>query len=136
MTMKNIFISSTFMDLQDYRESVQKGLRKMGVLDISMENFGSRDERPKEECLRIIKDETDLFVGIYAHRYGYIPEGDDYSITQTEYITAKGCKIPKLIYIIDENHPWPPRFIETGSSAKKLNTFKKYLFANSYMLKF
>lgn len=130
MTMKNIFISSTFMDLQDYRESVQKGLRKMGVLDISMENFGSRDERPKEECLRIIKDETDLFVGIYAHRYGYIPQGDDHSITETEYLTAKGCKIPKLIYIIDENHPWPPKFIEKGSFAKKLNAFKKNLFAN------
>lgn len=118
------------MDLQDYRESVQKGLRKMGVLDISMENFGSRDERPKEECLQIIKNETDLFVGIYAHRYGYIPQGDDYSITQTEYLTANGCKIPKLIYIIDDNHPWPPKFIEAGAPAKKLNVFKKYLFAN------
>ena len=128
--MKNVFISSTFTDLVDYRESVQKGLRKMGLIDISMENFGSRDERPKNECLRIIKEETDLFVGIYAHRYGHIPKGDDYSITQSEYLTASECKVTKLIYVIDENHPWPPKFIETGTSAEKLNTFKNHLYSN------
>ncbi len=128
--MKNIFISSTFTDLTDYRESVQKGLRQMGLIDISMENFGSRDQRPKNECLRIIKEETDMFIGIYAHRYGYVPKGDDYSITQSEYVTASECKIPKLIYIIDEKHPWPPIFIEKGNPAKKLSIFKSQLYSN------
>jgi hypothetical protein len=128
--MKNVFISSTFTDLVEYRESVQKGLRQMGLTDISMENFGSRDERPKTECLRIIKEETDLFVGIYAYRYGFIPDGDDHSITQSEYYTASECKIPKLIYIVDDNQPWPPKFIENGNPAEKLDAFKKYLYSN------
>ncbi len=126
--MTNVFISSTFTDLVDYRNSVQRGLRQMGMMDISMENFGARDERPKDECLRIIKEETDLFVGIYAHRYGYIPKGSDYSITQSEYNAAVECKIPKLIYIVDENQPWPPKFIEKGNPAKKLNVFKSRLY--------
>lgn len=128
--MTNIFISSTFLDLIEYRESVQKGLRQMGLIDISMENFGARDGRPKNECLRIIKEETDLFVGIYAHRYGHIPKGEEYSITQSEYIIASEYKVPRLIYVIDENYPWQPKFIETGNLAKKLSAFKSHLYSN------
>jgi hypothetical protein len=124
-----VFISSTFNDLIEYRESVQNGLRQLGVQDISMENFGARDERPKDECLRIIKEESDYFVGIYAYRYGFIPKGEEFSITQTEYLAAIDSGIPKLIYIIDDKHPWPPLLIEKGEGANKLDEFKKYLFS-------
>lgn len=133
---KKVFISSTFSDLIDYRESVQKGLRQLGAEDISMENFGARDERPKEECIRLIYEEADFFVGIYAHRYGYIPEGDTISITQSEYIAAETSGIPKLIYVIDDEHPWPPKFIEDGESKNKLVQFKKNLFSKHICKKF
>ncbi len=125
---KKVFISSTFTDLKDYRESVQKGVRQLGLIDVSMENFGARDERPKNECIRMIKEESDFFVGIYAHRYGFIPKGDKQSITQLEYLAASKIKIPKLIYVIDDAFPFPPKFIDDGISKSKLQKFKESLF--------
>ncbi len=126
---KKVFISSTFRDLEDYRITVQNGIRQLGLQDISMENFGARDERPKNECLRIIKEESDYFVGIYAHRYGFIPQGDDLSITQSEYLAAAGTKIPKLIYVIDDDYPFPPKYIDDGADKIRLQAFKKELFS-------
>ena len=60
----------------------------MGALDVCMETFGARDDRPRDECLRIVREETDVFVGIYAHRYGHIPPEDIVSITEAEYDQA------------------------------------------------
>ena len=43
---KKVFISSTFLDLQEYRLAVQYGIRQLGLEDIAMEHLGARDERP------------------------------------------------------------------------------------------
>jgi len=133
---KKVFISSTFNDLQDYRLSVQSGIRQLGLEDISMENFGARDERPREECLRIIKKESDYFVGIYAHRYGFIPEGDKLSITQLEYTAAVETGIPKLIYVMDDEFPVPPKYVDDGEAKNMLESFKKSLFSKHICKKF
>ena len=103
--MINIFVSSTFNDLKNYRKAVRKGIRQLGAIDVSMENLGARDNRPKDECIRLIENETDVFVGIYAHRYGFIPDGDDISITEAEYNAAVSLNIPCYIYILDEEYP-------------------------------
>ena len=66
-----VFLSSTFTDLAEYRKTVQGAIRQLGAVDVSMEHFGARDERPVDECIRLVRQESDLFVGIYAHKYGY-----------------------------------------------------------------
>ena len=63
-----VFLSSKLSDLQDYRQTVQGAIRQLGAIDVSMEHFGARDERPADECMRLVRDESDLFVGIYAHK--------------------------------------------------------------------
>jgi hypothetical protein len=129
MTVR-VFVSSTFTDLIPFRESVQKAIRQLGTVDISMENFGARDERPKDECLRLIKEESDIFVGIYAHRYGFIPAGDQISITELEYEAALSVEIPTLIYLIDDSAPWIPAHIDRGHLEANLVSFKNRLRAN------
>jgi hypothetical protein len=64
----SVFVSSTIANLSEHLATVQSAIRQLGALDISMENFGARDERPKEECLRVIANEVDSFAGTYAHR--------------------------------------------------------------------
>jgi hypothetical protein len=125
-----VFVSSTFKDLSVFRESVRKAIQQIGAIDISMENFGARDERPKEECLKLIVEESDIFVGIYAHSYGYIPESDDISITESEYDAASLANVPRLIYLLDESTPWIPANIDKGSAKGKLLKFKNKLKAN------
>lgn len=125
--VNRVFVSSTFEDLKDHRASVRDAIRQLGAIDISMENFGARDERPKAECERLIREDADVFVGIYAHRYGFIPHTDDVSITESEYREAIRAGIPVLVYIIDDAHPWPPPQIDSGDTGDKLAVFKAEL---------
>ncbi|MDP9078863.1 MAG: DUF4062 domain-containing protein [Bacteroidota bacterium] len=127
---KRVFISSTFIDLIEYRQAVLEIIRRIGAEDIAMEHFGSRDARPLDECTRLITDETDIFIGIYAHRYGFIPEGSSISVTESEYQAAKQVDVLKLIYIVDPAAIWPVDLIEQGEAASALTKFIAYLNAN------
>lgn len=122
-----VFLSSTFTDLSDYRTTVQGAIRQLGAVDVSMEHFGARDERPANECTRLVREASDLFVGIYAHRYGFIPDGADISISEMEYRAASEVSLPRFIYLVDENQPWLPAHIDGGSNRKRLTSFKAAL---------
>lgn len=126
-----IFVSSTFIDLIDYRGAVQDVIRQMGHNDISMEHFGSRDDRPLDGCLKLLQG-CDFFVGIYAHRYGSIPSGQTKSIAELEYDKATMLGITRLIYQIDETTPWNPKLIDKGRDEKKLKLFKQKLSSQIY----
>lgn len=119
-----VFLSSTFTDLADYRKTVQGAIRQLGAVDVSMEHFGARDERPADECVCLVRDESDLFVGIYAHRYGHVPDGADVSISEMEYKAASEASLPRFIYLVDENQPWLPAHIDSGPSRERLLAFK------------
>lgn len=134
--MSNIFVSSTFKDLARHRAVVREGIRQFGAIDISMENLGARDERPKAECLRLVAEESDIFVGIYAHRYGYVPDGNEISITQSEYEAATLVGMPRFIYLVDDEHPWPPAMVDHGEPKKRLDKFKSHLLTNHICQKF
>lgn len=122
-----VFVSSTFSDLKEHREAVLAGIRQLGAHEVAMENFGARDERPKDECVRVIREESDFFVGIYAHRYGHVPHGDAVSITETEYEAASQARLPRLIYLVDDATPWMPQYIDRGSAADQLEALKRRL---------
>ncbi|MCX6000308.1 MAG: DUF4062 domain-containing protein [Chloroflexi bacterium] len=125
--MLRVFVSSTFSDLKDYRQTVCDVIRQLGGIDVAMEHLGARDDRSKDECLRIVREESDAFVGIYAHRYGHVPHGDTESITEMEYDTASLAGLKRLIYIVDDDVPWSKRFIDTGKRLRQLDAFKAQL---------
>lgn len=122
-----VFLSSTFSDLVSHRQAVQLAIRQLGAVDVSMEHFGARDERPLEECVRLVSQESDIFVGIYAHRYGFVPDGMEHSISELEYKAASETLLPRFIYLIDEAQPWLPAYIDSGEASVRLNAFKSYL---------
>jgi len=124
-----VFVSSTFTDLREYRACVQDAIRQLGAVDVSMEHFGARDARPREECIRVISEESDSFVGIYAHRYGYVPSGFSKSITEAEFDAATKAKLPRFTYVVDEEALWSPKNIDSGRIAKCLERFKRRLMA-------
>jgi hypothetical protein len=124
---KRVFVSSTFVDLAEYRQSVQAAIRQLGAVDVSMEHFGARDERPLDECLRMITEESDVFVGIYAHRYGFVPPGNTTSVTEAEYNAASAVRLPRLIYLVEDSTPWVPAYIDQGEVRDRMNTLKHNL---------
>ena len=127
MNTTAVFVSSTFSDLVEYRNAVRTAIRRLGAVDISMENFGSRDERPLDECIRIIRQETEILVGLYAHRYGFIPPGEQESITAREYRVALEARIPIIAYLIGETIDRPEDSNETDGADEKLSLFKEEL---------
>lgn len=122
-----VFISSTYKDLIDYRAAAIRAVEGTNYQAGKMEVFGARSDEPVEVCLKEVLD-SDLFIGIYALRYGYIPDGSDISITEMENAHAK--KLGKVIYCFlldDENQPWLKKWIEGDPGKSKLESFKKQI---------
>lgn len=125
--MFRVFVSSTYIDLNECREKVLKVLRRMGHQDVAMEYFVAEDQRPLDKCLRDVET-CDLYVGIFAMRYGYIPSGHDKSITELEYRTAREKGIPCLIFLLKEDVPWPINSIDNPRD--RIETLRQELQAN------
>jgi hypothetical protein len=94
-----------------------------------MEDFGARDDPPLRKCLAGV-EESDVFVGIYAHRYGFIPRGLQISIIEAEYWHAISKSLPVFAYILDDNYPWLPMHTDRGELEERLNRFKALLRKN------
>jgi hypothetical protein len=76
-------------------------------------------------------DLADIVVVLVAYRYGWVPsvdEGGDgkTSITWLEVEHARSGSKPVLPYLVDEEFPWPPKFIESAN-AEHLEEFKATL---------
>lgn len=127
-----IFLSSTMADLEEPRHSILKFLNVLPSDLISMEIFGSDDSKPKDFCLGQVR-QCNLFIGIYAERYGNIDEETGLSITELEYREAlsmleAGRLIGLLIYIIHPEARWPINFIERDpGNIQKLSALKEQL---------
>lgn len=121
-----VFLSSTYIDLGEHRRLSAEAIERLGQQSRRMEVFGARPEEPRDACIREV-DQCDIFVGMYAHRYGYVPNGSDASITELEFRHANATRKPILCFVIDEEHPWPPRMIEDDPGRAKLRQFKEFI---------
>jgi hypothetical protein len=117
------FLSSTYVDLAEHRRAAADAIARLGHQAGGMEVFGARPEDPSQACIGEI-DDCDLFVGIYAHRYGYIPPGSTVSITEIEFDRARENRKPVFCFFVDEDHPWPPRLCDDEPGKSQLRALK------------
>jgi hypothetical protein len=120
---QSVFLSSTKRDLVEHRAAVVRALLDNGFHPIDMDNFMARDEEPLEACLQEVNS-ADVFVGIYAWRYGFIPEGSRISITEQELLEAERAGKPCFCFFVDEGHPWPDALRESGEGERLLQELK------------
>ena len=121
--MARIFLSSTSKDLEEYRETVRIALRRMGHEDVAMEYFVAEDKLPLDRCLQEVAS-CDLYVGIFAWRYGHVPDGYDKSMTELEYREALKTGKECLIFLLHEDEPWSPKFVDIGEDANKIRALR------------
>jgi len=100
-----VYISSTFEDLAEFRQAVSLVARRLGLDDVTIEGYVAGARPALEECLRGVA-EADIYLGLVAWRYGYIPPGQDRSITELEYRAAVEYGKPRLIFLLSEDAPW------------------------------
>src|SRR5712692_4377955 len=133
INVAKIYLSSTYSDLKAYREAVYHTLRQMRHDVIAMEDYVAADQRPVDKCLADVAS-SDLYIGIFAWRYGYIPSNknpEQKSITELEYRKAFEQGKPRLIFILDKEVPWHPNAIDAvngeGHSGVYITTLRQEL---------
>ncbi|MEO8391981.1 MAG: tetratricopeptide repeat protein [Chloroflexota bacterium] len=125
----DVFISSTAIDLPEYRDAVRKVITTLGLFPSGMETWPAGDENSVDRCKRMVEDAA-IFVGIYAHRYGWCPPGyNGKGITELEYDWATAKGIPRLCFVVKKDYAWPPDQIETDAKLK-LDAFKAQVLTN------
>lgn len=112
MSIKRVFISSTSYDLKEYRQVAIETCIKLGSLPIAMEFFESTDEDAVDGSKKKLS-KADIYIGILAHRYGYIPTNGDKSVTEIEYDYARELGLPCLMFVVDPNTLWKIEHVDT-----------------------
>ncbi|BCG02007.1 hypothetical protein PPGU19_065750 (plasmid) [Paraburkholderia sp. PGU19] len=137
MKRLQIYLSSTFEDLREYRAAVFDALEKAGLDVVRMEAYTASDERPLERCLSDVA-RCDIFVGLYAWRYGYAPPADHgnpegKSITELEYREAQRRMRRSLLFFAapETRAAWSDRFDDQvsgeGDAGARLMAFRSEL---------
>src|SRR5947209_8189183 len=131
--MANVYLSSTFQDLEECRRQASATLRRMGHVDVAMEHYGAEDAWPLDRCLADVAA-CDLVILVVAWRYGFVPDGHDRSITELEYRQALACGKPVLAFLLSEDAAWPAKHIDRVRDA--VETFRDELAQARLVAKF
>ena len=83
-----------------------------------MEDWTAEADEPRRFSVERIEG-CDLCVLLVAWRRGFIPPGETHSITQLEYENAIARGIDVLVFLLDEDAPWPPRFVALDDALKR-----------------
>lgn len=119
-----VFVSSTYMDLQEERQEVIKALLELDCFPSGMEFFPSTDEDQWTLIKRII-DDCDYYIIIIGGRYGSLSD-EGISYTEKEYRYALETSKPIIAFLHKD-----PDTIAKGKSEfdpealKKLEIFKE-----------
>lgn len=118
-----VFVSSTFIDLQEARKEVMQALLELDCIPSGMELFPAADEDQWSLIKKVI-DDSDYYIVILAGRYGSIgPDG--YSYTEMEYRYATEIGKPVIGFVHKNPGQLPASICEqTNEGKEKLNEFR------------
>ena len=118
-----IFISSTFSDLEEERRMIMETIIDLNCFPAGMEMFPSTDTKQLDYIKNVI-DNSDYYILILAGRYGTLAK-DGVSYTEKEYNYAKKKGIPVLAFIRKNINLLPHRLVDSDSKKiEKLECFK------------
>jgi predicted ATPase len=90
-----VFVSSTLQEVVDERKAAREAIEHLRLAPVMFE-LGARPHPPKD-LYRAYLDQSDIFIGIYWQKYGWVAPDMDISGLEDEW-RLSGDK-PKLIYI-------------------------------------
>jgi predicted ATPase len=90
-----VFVSSTLAELAPERAAVARAIAALRLTPVMFE-LGARPHPPRE-LYRAYLAQSDVFVGLYWQRYGWIGPGMDISGLEDEFRLSDG--MPRLLYL-------------------------------------
>jgi CheY-like chemotaxis protein len=114
-----VFVSSVIDGFQEERRAVQEAVSALSdshpVRATLAEDLPAGPAAPRDATLRAV-EESDIYLGIYGLRYGYVDPETGVSATEAEYRTARELGRPVLVFIQnpgdgDEREPRQEAFV-------------------------
>src|ERR1700761_1479520 len=90
-----VFVSSTLGELADERRAVRDAITRLRLVPVLFE-AGARAHPPRD-LYRAYLAQSQIFIGIYWQRYGWVAPGEQISGLEDEYRLAAG--LPQLLYV-------------------------------------
>ncbi|MEB8015699.1 DUF4062 domain-containing protein [Raoultella ornithinolytica] len=127
-----VFLSSTYTDLVEERESIIKAVLELYHIPIGMEMFSAEDEDQWEIIRRTI-EVSDYYILVLGLRYGS-KTSDGISFTHKEYNYALEKKIPILAFLMNDSVALPG--CKRDDDLTDIKGFRETVLANSKMAQF
>lgn len=127
---RKVFISSTCESfMKPFRDAVRNVVSSLKMEPEMCDDWPQSGCNPTNVCCQKVLD-SDIYLGVFGGRYGYIEPSLDSSMTQMEYLTAVSAKKKILLFVIKPiNETDEPETIK-----KRQNAFIKNL-ENSRILR-
>ncbi|WP_017557342.1 HEAT repeat domain-containing protein [Nocardiopsis baichengensis] len=120
------YLSSSFTDLEECRAAAGRALHRLSFQAVEMETYTADGRPPADKCRADVRS-CDVYIGIFAWSYGSAPEGEERSFTELEYREAEESGIPCLIFLHDEDAPWPPKHFDRGEDQERIKRLRDEL---------
>lgn len=123
-----IFVSSTFKDLEKERETVMRTILELGHFPSGMELFPSANDSQWEFIKKVI-NECDYYIVIIAGMYGTVNPNTKLSYTEMEYRYAVNeAKKPVLAFLPNDIENLPNKYVDSSVKKRKsLERFKDFV---------
>src|SRR5262249_49123692 len=90
-----VFVSSTLEELAAERAAVSRAISALRLTPVTFES-GARPHPPRE-LYRAYLAQSDVFIGLYWQRYGWVAPGMEISGLEDELELSRG--LPRLLYV-------------------------------------
>ena len=96
-----VFVSSTLRELAEERAAARGAIEALRLTPVMFE-LGARPHPPRD-VYRAYLEQSDVFVAVYAQRYGWVAPGETLSGLEDEYALSAG--MPRLVYVRHADGP-------------------------------
>ena len=103
-----VFASSTLQELAPERQAVRDAVTRLRLVPVMFE-LGARSH-PARQVYRAYLAQSQIFIGVYWQRYGWVAPGEPVSGLEDEYLLSAG--MPRLIYVKSPAPDRDPRLAE------------------------
>ncbi|HTU01837.1 MAG TPA: DUF4062 domain-containing protein, partial [Candidatus Sulfotelmatobacter sp.] len=110
-----VFVSSTLAELSPERQAARVAIESLRLSPVLFE-AGARPHPPRA-LYRAYLAQSEIFVGLYWERYGWVSPGEEISGLEDEYRLSEG--LPRLLYVKEPAPRREPRLRELLDRVKR-----------------
>jgi tetratricopeptide (TPR) repeat protein len=124
--MPRAVISSTTHDLPRHRDAARDACLRQDFFPEMMEHLAP-SPADAVRLSRELVNQADVYILILGFRYGEVPQGQEKSYTHLELDRADERGIPKLVFLMADDHPLTIADVETGAGAERVRALRERL---------